>query len=421
MKLAAKATIPLLTPPLRSMDFDPDQLRPARPAKLKLFLLNCSGVNVEILLRKECATEESKYVAIGALVLCTGIAAAISGSFALFSVFHSALAILFGVFWGGLVFCMDRFFVASMRKFKNNAMRGLIMAGFRLVMAALIGITVSKPLELEIFKPEIEFRLVADAAENRAEHERKAEASFPRIAELEREKKQLQAEIAESKKKRDAAYQAEVEEVEGISGTFLPGRGRAYFEKAANLETQTAELDSVKAQNTARIKEIDAKLTDWRAARDAAVANVVNSERRGNGMLARMRALDEIASDPQYGATLAMAMRLISWLFVIIEITPVLAKAAMSYGPYDSIMESRETAVILQSSDLTETLARSLEQQAEHDARLQERALTFEKDAFDSMLDDVRNSAAFADGQQELATGFLGRLKRRLAGFVSLS
>ena len=93
----------------------------------------------------------------------------------------------------------------------------------------------------------------------------------------------------------------------------------------------------------------------------------------------------------------------------------------MSYGPYDSIIESRETAVILQSSDLTNTLARSLVRQAEHDATLQERALSFEKDAFDSMLDDVRNSVAFADGQEELAKGFLGRLKQRLARFVGHS
>src|SRR2546430_44583 len=123
---------------------------------------------------------------------------------------------------------------------------------------------------------------------------------------------------------------------------------------------------------------------------------------------ARMRALDEIASDPQSGSTLAMAMRLLTWLFVIIEITPVLAKAAMSYGPYDSIIESQETAVILQGSGLTETLAGLLEQQSDHEARLQERVLSFEKDAFDSMLDGVRTSAAFTDDQQELAAGFVG-------------
>ncbi len=418
MTSATRSTNQVFSLPLRSPDFDADRIRPARPTGLKLFLLSCAGVNIDVISRKECATEESKYVSIGALVVGTGCEAAVSGSFALYTVFHSGLAIVFGTFWGGLVFCMDRFFVASMRKFKNNFFRGISMAVFRMTMAALVGFTVSKPLELEIFRPEIEFRLAADAARNRAEHERQVAAGFPQIAALEQERKQLKAEIAEAEKKRDAAYEEVKGEIEGTLGTLIPGRGSAYLEKRANFETQKEELEALRAQTVARIKEVDSKLADWRAARDAAVASVVSSERRGNGILARMRALDEIAADPQSGSTLAMAMRLISWLFVIIQITPVLAKAAMSYGPYDSIIESRETAVILQSSDLTETLARSSALRADHDARLEERALSFEEDAFGSMLDDVRNSSAFADGQQELAAGFLARLKQRLARFV---
>lgn len=418
MRFATKPTNQLYSLRLRSPSFDPDRLRSSRPTGMKLFLLNCAGVNIEILSREECATEESKYVAIGALVHCTGIAAAISGSFALYSVFHSALAVIFGLFWGGLVFCMDRFFVASMRKFKDSFWRGVGMAAFRIVMAALIGITVSKPLELEIFRPEIDFRLAVDAARNRAEHERQVEAGFTQIPNLEQEKQKLKDEIAEREKRSDAAYEDVKGEIEGTLGTYIPGRGSAYFEKRANFDAQKEELETQRKQNNTRIRDIDAKLVEWRASRDAAVANVVSSERRGNGMLARMRALAEIASDPQSGSTLAWAICLISWLFVIVEVTPVLAKAVMTYGPYDALIESRETAVILQSSDLTETLAQSFEQQSDHDARLQEQALEFEKDAFESMLDEVRNSPAFTEGQQEMAVGFLGRLKKRLARFV---
>jgi len=404
---------------LRSPDSDLDQPT-VRFTGLTLYLLICTGVNLEILSRKECATDVSKYVAIGALINFTGVSAAISGTFALNSVFHSAMTVLFGLFWGTQVFCMDRFFVASMRKFKNSVFRGIGMAAFRMIMAALIGIAVSKPLELEIFRPEIEFRLAVDEARNRADHEHQAEASFPQIAALEQEKKQLKTEITDAEKKRNAAYEEVKGEVEGTLGTYIPGHGSAYYEKQANLETQKEDLDTIRKQNNARIKDIDAKLADGRAARDAAIVNVTNSEHRGNGLLARMHALDEIAADPKSGTTLGLAVTLLTALFVIIEITPVLAKAAMSYGPYDSLIESRETAVFLQSRSRTEVLVRSFEQQAEHDALLKERALSFEKDAFDEMLDDVRNSTAYMDDQQEFATGFLGRLKLRLAQFIHL-
>ena len=331
------------------------------------------------------------------------------------------MAILFGTFWGTLVFCMDRFFVASMRKFKDNFLRGAAMAVLRMLLAAMIGFTVSKPLELEIFRPEIELQLAEDAARDRADRERTVTAGFTHIPELENELKQLKDEIAAREKKSDSAYQEVKGEIEGTLGTYIPGHGSAYLEKQAHFEQEKDEFESIKKQNNALTKQIEAKLAEERASRDAAVAVVTSTERRGHGILARMRALDEIAADPKSGTTLPVALSMISWLFVLLEITPVLAKAAMTYGPYDSIIESRETAVILQSSDLTATLTRSLEQQSAHDARLHGRALSFEEDAFEDMLGDVRGSAAFADGQQDLAMGFLARLKDRLARFVHSS
>ena len=67
MRTATKSINQLVSLPSRASEVHPDQLPAGRPTGMKRFLLNCAGINIEIMSRKECATEETKYVAIGAL------------------------------------------------------------------------------------------------------------------------------------------------------------------------------------------------------------------------------------------------------------------------------------------------------------------------------------------------------------------
>src|SRR3982751_395354 len=83
---------------------------------IKRFFWACSGATISILKKKECETEHSKYVGIGAAVFLTAVLAAVSASYAFSTVFASRnWAIAFGVFWGAMIFNLDRYLVLSIR------------------------------------------------------------------------------------------------------------------------------------------------------------------------------------------------------------------------------------------------------------------------------------------------------------------
>ena len=72
------------------------------------FFLFCSGTQASLL--KRTPSDTNKYVGIGATIFFTGIFAAISASFAMFTVFKSyIIAIIVGLLWGLMIFNLDRF------------------------------------------------------------------------------------------------------------------------------------------------------------------------------------------------------------------------------------------------------------------------------------------------------------------------
>src|SRR5690606_11399097 len=119
----------------------------------KIFIL-CSGSDTDIL--DQCSNgEQNKYAGIGATVFFTAVMATIAASYALFTVFDNAfIAIGFGLIWGLLIFNLDRFIVSTIKK-RNHFIDELIQATPRIILAVIIAIVISKPLELKIFEKEI--------------------------------------------------------------------------------------------------------------------------------------------------------------------------------------------------------------------------------------------------------------------------
>lgn len=130
---------------------------------LNEFLWMCCGVNRKVV--RQCPTDYAKYAGMGGTILFTAIMASLSGSYALFSVFDDeVVAICFGVFWGLLIFNLDRFIVNTMysdgkvtiswQEFKSGLPR--------IIMAIFLGIVISTPLELKIFEDAIDIRIEQD-------------------------------------------------------------------------------------------------------------------------------------------------------------------------------------------------------------------------------------------------------------------
>jgi len=127
------------------------------------FLWTCAGVNKTVI--RQCPTDYAKYAGIGGTILFTALMATLSGSYALYSVFYNEYsAIAFGIFWGLLIFNLDRFIVNTIYSDGKTTISWMeLCSGMpRIIMAIFLGIVISTPLELKIFEDAIDIRIEQD-------------------------------------------------------------------------------------------------------------------------------------------------------------------------------------------------------------------------------------------------------------------
>ena len=121
---------------------------------LQRFFIFCSGADSTIL--ETCSQgERNKYAGIGATVFFTAVMAFIASGYALYTVFDNIYtSIFFGFIWGLLIFNLDRYIVSTIKK-RDSFKSELLQAAPRIVLAVIIAIVISKPLEMKIFEKEI--------------------------------------------------------------------------------------------------------------------------------------------------------------------------------------------------------------------------------------------------------------------------
>lgn len=130
---------------------------------LNEFLWICAGADRKVL--RQCPTDYAKYAGIGGTILFTALMAMLSGGYALYSVFYNGYyAFFFGVFWGLLIFNLDRFIVNTMYSDGKVTIswREFYSGLPRIIMAIFLGIVISTPLELKIFEDAIDIRIEQD-------------------------------------------------------------------------------------------------------------------------------------------------------------------------------------------------------------------------------------------------------------------
>ena len=146
----------------------------------------CAGADPQLMAR--CPhSERVKEEGIGGVILATAFLAFASGSYALNFVFGSPwLAIFAGFVWGLVIFNLDRFIITSTGHGDGtNDIGGkeLLYASPRIVMAIIIGVCLSAPLEIRIFQTEIESVLQQENDKKLASRSKIIEADFAKTYE----------------------------------------------------------------------------------------------------------------------------------------------------------------------------------------------------------------------------------------------
>ncbi|WNJ16736.1 DUF4407 domain-containing protein [Pontibacter sp. G13] len=124
-----------------------------KPGPVKRFFFACAGAYLKVL--EACPSEHTKYVGIGATIFLTACLAVISGTFAIHTLADNlVLSIFFGILWGALIFNLDRYIVSSIRK-EGRFWYEFGLALPRLILAILISLVITKPIEVQLFDNQI--------------------------------------------------------------------------------------------------------------------------------------------------------------------------------------------------------------------------------------------------------------------------
>ena len=174
----------------------------------------------------------------------------IASSYALYTVFDNVYtAVFFGLIWGLLIFNLDRFIVSTIKK-RDSFGNELLQAAPRLLLAIIIAVVISKPLEMKIFEKEINQVLLEQKNEMTLANKNQLALQYtPTIEKLNADITQLKDEILTKTAETDALYNTYITEAEGTSGTLKLGKGPVYEEKREKHDAALAELNGNRKRN----------------------------------------------------------------------------------------------------------------------------------------------------------------------------
>jgi len=303
---------------------------------LQSFFILCSGADKNLL--EGCSQgEKTKFVGIGATVFFTAVMAFLASAYALFTVFDSVYpAIAFGLVWSLLIFNLDRFIVSTIRK-RDQLSAEFLQATPRILLAIIIAIVISKPLEIKIFEKEINTVLLKE--KNAMALKNKKEVADYFKTDLDKNKAEvdkLKLEISTKEKEVNTLYETYIAEAEGTAGTKKLGKGPVFKEKIAKHDLSKKELDTLQKTNLAKIAVLEKENKKLEADLDKKVTQTQPIIDGFDGLMARINALNSLPWLPSF---------FIMLLFLAIETSPIIAKLLSPKGEYDYKLEDLETAL----------------------------------------------------------------------------
>jgi len=205
------------------------------------------------------------------------------------------------------------------------------------VLALIIAVVISKPLEMKIFEKEINQVLLEEKNAMTLENKEQLALQYtPKIESLNQDIANLKNEIATKEAETNALYDTYISEAEGTAGTGLLGKGPVYKEKREKHDAALAELNTLKETNATKIENIEAQIAALQTDYTNAVSNSQPIIDGFDGLMARINALGKLPWFPSF---------FIFLLFLAIETAPIIAKLLAPKGEYDYKFEEQESVV----------------------------------------------------------------------------
>lgn len=306
------------------------------------------------ILERSTYGDQMKYLCLGGIIIATGFMAGIAGGFAFYTIFeprgnaidsfktaadiasnydavHTGTlikSIVFGTIWGLIIFNIDRFIVTSTGK--GDGTEDITSKEFksalpRIIMGTIIALTISKPVEIRMFKTEIDVKLHEKQMEQQQVYKAKTDSLFnSELAKKDKEIAKFEADL-QAKIARHADLEKQyIEEArtvtEGPRALAVKGQ---MMRVAAEIQMDKSNPDYVRIKT-----EKDA----IEKRREAALNSSEKVAAGLDGLLERIKLAHEIAG--------WVISYFITLLFLALELTPIFFKLMLIKGPYDYMEEN---------------------------------------------------------------------------------
>lgn len=314
-------------------------------------LWKCAGGD-RYLLERATYSDQIKYMCLGGIVFATGAMAGLAGGYAFYTIFEPRgsaienpvhyptifLALIFGIIWGLMIYNIDRFIVTSTGKGDGTeaiTIGELKSALPRILMGMIIAMTISKPVEIRMFKTEIDIKLREKQLEQQAEYQKKVDKTYS-----DREKlldKEFGS-IAEQRKsligRIEIAEQAYTDNLMGKAEGIKGGNGPLSKALKSQLEDLERQLDDFDKQNGKDLSLLNKRKDELRSAKENERNNNTKIANGLDGLLERIKIAHEVA-----GFWISLFITL---LFMAIELTPIFFKLMLTKTTYDYLAENRD-------------------------------------------------------------------------------
>jgi hypothetical protein len=329
----------------------------------------CAGADAQLLVR--CPhSDRVKFQGLGGVVATVGVLAFFSGSYAFYTVFSPkettalgerlvhwpsvGMAVFFGMVWSAIIFNIDRFIISSTGKGDGTdkiTLQEFTNALPRLAMALIIGLCLSKPLEIKILQSEIESALEKEQKEFLLTLNNKSDELVARERTALRDKidglqKRIDDNAGELEKRRLEINQQRKTlelEAEGKTGSGVAGRGPAWRDKRDNLDRMEADLDRDRTNLTKKNGLVEDELKEAKASLEALDTRIA-AEKTSNLQVARHLdgLMKRIQISHEIGGSIPIAIML---LLLCIEMGPIFFKLMVTKGAYDYLKENQKRLV----------------------------------------------------------------------------
>jgi hypothetical protein len=322
------------------------------------FLWKCAGGD-RYLLERATYSDQIKYMCLGGIVFATGAMAGIAGGYAFYTIFEPRgsaidnpvdistifLALFFGIIWGLMIFNIDRFIVTSTGKGDGTEAItiGELKSAFpRIVMGVIIAVTISKPVEIRMFKTEIDIKLREKQLEQQADYQAKVDKTYnDRELLLVKEFGSIAEERNKLNKRIEEAEKAYTDNLMGKAVGIVGGNGPLSKALKSQLDDLQNQLVSFNTQNGKDLAELNKRKDALRIDKEKERNNNEKIANGLDGLLERIKIAHEVA-----GFTISLFITL---LFMAIELTPIFFKLMLTKTTYDYLAENRDELIKAES------------------------------------------------------------------------